>query len=175
MDSIATMDPALAALYDQKTRKLEEQKMVSDEMNAILTKQGGLNENSRLATKNLVAAISVSQKPGYFAYHKTPQEVKEIEDTRVLNKLARRIQKLGRELDQINADIDQSSIRRSKVEPTSMSSLDQWFQTFGRPEGESLPDQITTFAASKKIYGGTAHHRSFRTQSTTPTWGLVTR
>ena len=55
------MDVGLANLYEQKTRKLEEQKQASDEMNAILTRDGGLNENSRLAQKNLVAAISVSK------------------------------------------------------------------------------------------------------------------
>ena len=169
------IDPGLAGLYEQKTRKLEEQKLVSEELNHHLTREGGLNENSRLARKNLVAAISVSQKPGYFEYHSTPSDVKEVEDTKVLNKLARRIEKLGRELDQINAEIEQASVKKSKPVEMQVSSIADWFQTYGRPSGVDVPDQVSTFTQSKKIWGGTAHHRSFKTMSASMKVGLVTR
>ena len=169
------MNPGLAGLYEQKKQKLEEQKLVSDELNSLLTREGGLNENSRLARKNLVAAISVSQKAGYFEYHTTSSEVKQIEDSKVLNKLARRIQKLGRELDQINAEIEQTSVKKTASTEVQVSSIADWFQQYGRPEGDQVPDQLSSFTASKKIYGGTAHHRSFKTQGTSMKVGLVTR
>ena len=48
----------------------------------------------------------------------------------------------------------------------SVGSLDQWFQSYGRPKPS--PDGImTTFQKDKKIYGGTAHHRAFKTQAMT--------
>ena len=168
-------DIGLAGLYEQKTRKLAEQKQASDEMNAILTRDGGLNENSRLAQKNLVAAISVSKKPGYFEYHTASSEVKEIEDSKMLNKLARRVQKLGRELDFINEEIDKSSVKAKAPMEKQMGSIGEWFQTYGRPDGEQVKDQISSFVNSSRIYGGTAHHRSFKTMSTSMKPGLVTR
>lgn len=122
-----------------------------------------------------MAAISVSQKPGYFEYHSTAQDVKEVEDGRVLNKLARRIQKLQRELEALNAEIDGATVKKAAPMEMQVGSIADWFQTYGRPTGAEVPDQMSTFTASKKIYGGTAHHRSFKTQGTSMKTGLVTR
>ena len=48
----------------RKIQKLEEEKQLADEMNAILTRKGGLNESSLQTRKNLNVAIAVSKKPG---------------------------------------------------------------------------------------------------------------
>ena len=63
------MDPSkkslhLEDLYRQKVQKLAEQKALSDKMNEILTKKGGLNESSLNAKRNLLAAIAVSTQAG---------------------------------------------------------------------------------------------------------------
>jgi hypothetical protein len=56
--------------------QLKEQKLLSDQMNELLTKNGGLNEGSKLVVKNLNAAIAVSKRPGYFHYYSPPDELK---------------------------------------------------------------------------------------------------
>jgi len=47
---------------------------------------------SRYTCKNLQAAIAVSKMPGYFEYYHTPEELKKIEEKKVLNTLAKNIQ-----------------------------------------------------------------------------------
>ena len=51
-------------LYKQKMMKLQEQKVLSDQMNSYLTKKGGLNDASCLKKRNLTAAIAVSNQSG---------------------------------------------------------------------------------------------------------------
>ena len=45
------MNPTLSGLYDAKVRKLEEQKSLCAKMNDILTKPGGLNDDSKYSRK----------------------------------------------------------------------------------------------------------------------------
>lgn len=181
------MDNGLAALYEQKKRKLEEQKAISDKMNNILTGDNGMNDNSRLACKNLIAAIAASQKPGYFAYHETSKELAEIESSGTLNKLARSVAKVGRELDNLNAEIEQASVFKKSNYIPEPSSFSQWMETYdeefrkvgiGSTKSANAPepkDMLSTFNASKKIYGGTAHHRSFKSLAATMKKGHCTR
>ena len=51
-------NPVANDLYALKLKKLEEQKILSDRMNEILCKKGGLIEGSALSRKNLKAAIA---------------------------------------------------------------------------------------------------------------------
>jgi hypothetical protein len=60
---------ALDHLYTMKFQKIKEQKALSDRMHDMLSKSGGLNESSKMALKNLQAAITVSKRPGYFDYY----------------------------------------------------------------------------------------------------------
>jgi hypothetical protein len=83
---------SLDRLYELKLQKLKEQKVVSDQMNDILSRQGGLNDMSKYTCKNLQAAIAVSKMPGYFEYYHIPEELKKIEEKKVLNTLAKNIQ-----------------------------------------------------------------------------------
>lgn len=62
--ALGSGDAALDKLYELKLQKIKEQKDLSDRMNEILTKHGGLNENSKLTRKSLQAAIAVAKQPG---------------------------------------------------------------------------------------------------------------
>lgn len=169
---------ALIALYEHKVQKLNEQKALSDRMNEILTRKGGLNDNSKNVRKNLSAAIAVSKQPGYFEYYQTPSEVKELEDSKILNSLVKSLGKVHRELEQINTEIashHEKAAAPPKIE-TSLTSMAQWFETYGRPENtQCLEERMTTFQPSPKIYGGTSHHRAFKTQSSNMKKGRVTK
>jgi hypothetical protein len=77
-------ETGLSVLYTKKLQKLQEQKKFSDQMNIILTKKGGLNENNKQAQRNLNMAIAVSKKPGYFHYHAAADDIQEIEHNKVL-------------------------------------------------------------------------------------------
>lgn len=63
------MAASLDQLYAVKFQKIKEQKALSDRMSDLLSKSGGLNESSKMALKNLQAAITVSKRPGYFEYY----------------------------------------------------------------------------------------------------------
>jgi len=169
------MNPTLSGLYDAKVRKLEEQKELCKKMNDILTGPGGLNEDSKVARKNTLAAIAVSQQPGKFEYHKSSAEVKELEETKVLNKLARAVEKVGRELEQIDTEIHSATPKKTTPEEPSLGSLSSWFDMYGRPEGINAKDMISTFEPAGKIFGGTAHHRSFKSQTSALKKGRITR
>ena len=54
----------------KKVAKLAEQKRASDELNSILTREGGLIATSTKTMKNLDVAVVVSKRPGYFDYYK---------------------------------------------------------------------------------------------------------
>jgi hypothetical protein len=95
----------LDQMYATRLLKLEEQKALSTRMNGLLTKPKGLNDSMKLTVKNLQAAIAVAKQPGYFEYYVAPDDLKNIEDNKVLNSLARGIQKLHMELEQINTEI----------------------------------------------------------------------
>jgi hypothetical protein len=95
----------------------------------------------------------------------------------VLNGLARNISKVNAELDQINAEIEQAT-SKSKGGDSEMSlrNMQQWFDVYGRPShAENHNGLLTTFHQSPKIYGGTAHHRSFKSVSSVMRKGRMTR
>ncbi len=57
--------------------------------------------------------------------------------------------------------------------PPNISSMDQWFNQYGKPR--PAPEGMkSTLEPSTKIYGGTAHHRGFKTLATTLTKGRCT-
>ncbi len=170
----------LMSLYEIKIQKLNEQKELSKRMNDILTRHGGLNENSMIIRKNLSAAIAVSKQPGYFEYYQPTHEIKEIEENKLLNSLVKSLNKVHNELDQIQHEIsshnERSLMNQSlKMEP-NISNLSQWFETYGRPENTVLlEERMTSFQNSPKIYGGTNHHRAFKSQASTMKKGRVTK
>lgn len=189
------MEGAVAKLYELKIQKIKEQKDLSDRMNDLLTKHGGLNESSRLARKNLQAAIAVAKQPGeqflvsalissfeppnppgFFEYYQPPEEIRATEEGKVLNQLARNIHKVHCELEQIDSEIHKARTAPPAPADIPLSSLSQWFDVYGRPKhGDDGQDLLTTFSPSPKIYGGTAHHRSFKTQASIMRKGRLTR
>ncbi len=164
----------LDSLYDLKAQKLKEQKALSDNASSILEK---LNESSRQCRKNLVVAVAISRQPGYLEYYQPPEEIKAIENERVLNKLASQIRAKHKELEQIDKEIMLSTPKpvSSEIQSPSISSISQWFDIYGRTKHEAEKDMLTTFSPSPKIYGGTAHHRSFKTSATVMRKGHLTR
>lgn len=171
------MSAVLDQMYAARLLKLEEQKALSTRMNDLLTKPKGLNESMKLTVKNLQAAIAVSKQPGYFEYYVTPDDLKNIEDNKILNGLARAIQKLHFELEQLNHEISTLEAKRPqpKMNDIPLDSLAQWFDMYGRPKDSNNKEQITQFVPSSRVYGGTSHHRAFKTQSSAMKTGRITR
>mmetsp|Transcript_5370 Transcript_5370/g.5503 ORF Transcript_5370/g.5503 Transcript_5370/m.5503 type:complete len:180 (+) Transcript_5370:126-665(+) len=169
-------ETGLSVLYTKKIQKLQEQKNFSDQMHMLLTKKGGLNENNKQAQRNLNMAIAVSKKPGYFHYHAAADDIQEIEHNKVLATLARSIAKCNGEIDQINEEIIHASSKPiEKMSEVSLMSIGQWHETYGKASRASVEGMITQFDKSTKIYGGTAHHRSFKTVSSVMKKGRITR
>lgn len=172
------MTSGLDQLYAARLQKLEEQKALSTRMNDILTKSKGLNESARLTLKNLQAAIAVARQPGYFEYYTTPDDLKQVEEHKVLNNLARSIQKIHQELEQINAEIHTMEMKRSQPKPSDipLTSLNQWFDMYGgKPKDVNNKEQITQFHPVARVYGGTGHHRAFKSQASAMKVGRITR
>lgn len=168
----------LQQLYETKFVKLKEQKEVSDKMHEI---SGILQESTQKSRKNLKAAIAVSKQPGYFEYYAAPTNVEEIERDKTLTKLARVVQRLNRELDEISAEIAsiEAAQREARAKETMMpgpSSLAQWFDVYGRAKTlEADQSMRTTFQASPKVYGGTSHHRAFKSLASSMKKGKATK
>jgi hypothetical protein len=172
----------LTQLTTMKIAKLKEQKELSDKMSAMLHDR--IIPNQTLNNKNLTAAVAVSKKPGFFDYHQKPDDIKEFEREKILNKLARAIGKLNNELDGINAEINLATTEAKNVtnsennkllnnpEKAGLSSIAQWIESYGTPK-ETDSDQFSSFKPASKIYGGTAHHRSFKSKALTMTKGRM--
>ena len=170
----------LDAMYAAKLVKLEEQKKLSDDMNAMLSKH--LNPGSKLSCKNLQAAIAVSKKAGKFEYYQASPDVVEIEANKSLNGLAKRIAGVHKELEAMNEEINAAEAakkaaanKKCTIEDTQMG-LSGWFETFGKPQPAPGQDSLlSSFTPASKIYGGTSHHKSFKTSALTMKRGTLTR
>jgi len=158
-----------AGLLAAKVKKLEQQRAQSDDLHTLLTSKGGLNESQFLTCKNLKAAVAVSKQAGFFEYHKHSAEVQRAYDRKECNQLVKKIARTQQDLDAIEEDIRGKEAQRLKSlelrEPT-LTSLDQWFQEYGRPK--DMPERFnSSITDNKKIYGGTNHHQSFRSHART--------
>ena len=78
-------------LLHKKLRTLEQQRAQSDDLNALLTREGGLNESQHMTCKNLKAAVAVSKQPGFFEYHKHSVEVQCAYDRKTCNQMVKKI------------------------------------------------------------------------------------
>lgn len=172
------MSSNLEQLYNAKFQKIKQQQTVSKKMHDLLSKQGGLNDNSTLKMKNLQAAIAVSKQPGYFEYYHSSDDVKHVEEKKVLSYLAREIAKYNAELEQLNSEIEQAE-HQNKLqhkEPPAVNDLRQWFELYGRPTmTEEKRERLTGFTKSSRMYGGNKHFNSFKSASTIMIKGKVTR
>jgi hypothetical protein len=183
----------LEKLSAQKAVLLGEQSAVSGEMHRLLTIKGedatdglgdGALENSKKATKNLTAAIVQSKQPGYFEYHHRSRRVKDMEKRQELKKLTARIARIGDQLAAVTAELDAAEHERqqlsrsmSVVEATPVSGLKEWFGRYGEPSKEmrGRKDLASTLVPNTKVYGGTSHHRAFRSVAVTLKRGTLVR
>lgn len=168
------MESGLNRLYEQKIKKLNEQRELSNKMNAIVRE---LSNNSHIVKKNLEVAITVSKRPGYFHYYEPDPKIRELEQSKVLENLVAAIHRIGREIEQLDREIEQmrANMRNAGVFVNDVRSLPEWFSVYGRPSADpETSDRISSFVSSQKVYGGTSHHRAFRSQSTVMKKGRCT-
>jgi hypothetical protein len=155
----------LESLISLKEQKLISQKSLSDEFHEIVLKLSISNNQKR---KNLVAAIAVAKQPGYFAYYEPPSEIQSLESSNVLKQLAQQISKLNREIELLNEEIrhEFESKASNMNTSTELDKISQWYEVYGRPSRPN-DDRLTSFVPNNKVYGGTSHHRSFKSVSVT--------
>uniref|UniRef100_A0A7S2FSZ0 Uncharacterized protein n=1 Tax=Florenciella parvula TaxID=236787 RepID=A0A7S2FSZ0_9STRA len=163
-----------------KMAKLKEQKRVADEINELLTRPGedGLNESSRKTMKNLEVAVVVSKRPGFFEYYKPAPEVEAIQKNGEIQHLVKKLNRLGGEIAQLDAESQNIEAMRKPLKMSSgpeLTSLAQWNARYGTVEKPVPSGFYSGFNDAPKIYGGTEHHRAFKTQSRTMKRGRLIR
>ena len=137
----------------------------------------GLNEVSRLTQRSLEVAIVVSKRPGVIDYYQQPEETKTIVQNNDLKNLSKKVDRIQGEIDSVDTELQQIELMRQK--PTmgtgsEMTSLQQWLARHGDPK-PAPSGFMSTFQRDPKIYGGTNHHKAFKSQSTTMKRGFLTR
>jgi hypothetical protein len=147
----------------------------------------GFNEASRKTCKNLEAVITMSKRPGYFAYYKQPDHLQALVRSGEVARLQEQVVQLQKQIDQLTEKIDSANAASGgAVSPThgqlndakssaSVHNLTQWFATYGSPKQGVNSDQYTNFTPNKKVYGGTSHYAAFRSQSSTMKKGHLTK
>lgn len=167
------------SLTKTKLDKLDEQSVFSNQLHEILTKEGGLVQTSDRVCKNLVAAVAVSQRPGFFEYYQTPPEVQRVYDCGECRSIVRKISRTQQEIDHIDRELAERAHAASSTSANvgspehAVCNLDQWFSSYGRPK-EPPAGFVTSFQKVSKIYGATAHHRAFKSQAMTMKKGRLT-
>ncbi|CAN0012420.1 unnamed protein product [Ascophyllum nodosum] len=160
-------------------RKLAQQKELANEFNDILTREGGLNEHTRQTCKNLEYAIAIATRPGAIDYYRAPEEIERIVKNGDLVALTSRIARVQQDIDQVKKDIQQaadlSAKARAQNPKPACSSFAEWSTFYGEPNPPKFGGVLTTFEKNAKIYGGTNHHRAFKTQATVMKKGFLTR
>mmetsp|Transcript_14265 Transcript_14265/g.18529 ORF Transcript_14265/g.18529 Transcript_14265/m.18529 type:complete len:174 (+) Transcript_14265:22-543(+) len=172
--------PLAAELIASKQRKLVEQKKVADEMNLLVSEH---MEQSRIITKDLGRAIDVASRPGFHNYYKPPEQYQMNIRNDDLKKFTKKVDRLQGDIDSLDAEINQIDLATKKVvaivpETAQVSSLKQWLARYGTQQPEQNtppPHYMSTFQPTPKIYGGTNHHKAFKSQATTMTKGILTR
>ncbi len=175
------MSGNLDALYAANLVKLQEQKVLSDNMQEMLKTH--LVPSSKMTCKNLKAAIAVSKKPGVFEYYQPTEDVKNIESNKKLNGLAKRIGTVNNELAAMTEEIAAAEAAKAAATKNGMGStsesmgLDGWFEIYGRPAApeDAQASLLSSFEPARKIYGGTTHHKSFKSSATIMKRGTLTR
>jgi hypothetical protein len=165
-------------LLKRKQDLLRKQKRVCEEMNELLTRdETGLNEVSRMTKRSLEVAIVLSKRPGAIDYYEQPEETQTIVRNNDLKNLSKRVDRIQGEIDSVDAELEQIEAMRKKPTlgaGTEMTSIRQWMARHGDPK--PAPNGFySEFQNDRKIYGGTNHHKAFKTQSTTMKRGMMTR
>ena len=130
-------------LLHKKLRTLEQQRAQSDDLNALLTREGGLNESQYMTCKNLKAAVAVSKQPGFFEYHKHSAEVQRAYDRKTCNQMVKKIARTQQDLDAIEEDI-RARVKSEELRAKDLKTLrtlegllpldEDWDSSDGEPE-----------------------------------------
>jgi hypothetical protein len=165
-------------LQQKRAAKVEEQRLVAENMSSMLRKPQGLIENNARACRNLDVAITKSKSPGVFAYHKAPSSIARAEKNNDMGSMNGKITSIQKEIHQIDRDMDLARKKQRQLEDSKQKvgimNMSQWFDTFGVPKPEPAPGYTTRFTPGTKVYGGTNHYSGFRTVSTRLTKGRMT-
>lgn len=128
----------LTILYEMKTKKLLEQKILSDQLHEISMK---LNESSQQVCKNLQLAIAISKRIGStFQYYEKTSDIVNIEQSTIIQKLVNDIAKINQELERMNDEIrDLEKKERYEQQQRDLMSntmkitkFHEWYDTYGR-------------------------------------------
>ena len=183
MPAQPTLHNEVDALVAKKQEVLRRQRRMALRANAKLTQGGScaLNEVARMTCKNTEAAITASRRPGVFAYYSPPQEVGDAVAKGELQTTLKKMMRIQGELEEVDSEYSAAMAKKqatlSSSKPPEPKSLKDWFSHYGRPqapEGPS-PGWKSATGKSKKVYGGTSHHRAFRTQVVLMKPGRLTR
>lgn len=137
--------------------------------------QEGLKHNTKMAIKNLEAAVVASKRAGYFHYHEPSEEVERIEHGKLLEKKLREITKLQKEIDEVNRQIRERHETRREPKPKDLHTLKEFFAEFGRPDPVMFEPLRTEFHSHPKVYGGSKHYSSFKSVAVDMKKGRITR
>lgn len=167
------------ALAKRKMEVLAKQKRMIDRANLKLTKD--LNEVSRMTCKSLQAAIAAAKRPGNFDYYKPPEDIAgEVSRGELQLTLHKALQVQG-EIDEAHSELSEAESKKQaalfSTNAPEPKSLKEWFAHYGRPqvaEGRG-PGWRTETRRNRKVYGGSGHHRAFKTQAVTMNTGRLTR
>ena len=120
---------------------------------------------------------------------------RQVERSNQCGQLTKKLARVNKELENLNEEIAQRELAKkaqraaelAKFElkeddregkgaggGAGMQSLEQWLAVYGQPK-PAPHGYMTTFQKGPKIYGGTTHHRAFKTQSTQMTTGHLIR
>lgn len=176
-------------LLVRKQALLEEQAAVARRFNVLLTCKSedgnndgdGAIENSKKTMKNLEAAIVQSRQPGAFKFHAKSRMVDEMEKSGVLGKLARDINRLEDLIVNVTGELKKmDDARQTALEAKTLpavSGFKDWFARYGHPSEASLqvPGMRSEMIPHPKVYGGTSHHKAFRSVAVNVKKGRLTR
>jgi len=163
----------IKSLHQRRALKVKEQRGIALRMNhSLTTSKDGYNEVSRKTRKNLEAAVVASKKPGFFNYYEPPAHIKSGVKNGEMKQLVAQVQKNQKEIDQLDLELQMAENKRLAMESNKNSSqvvstMSQWFKTYGAPKPEPSAGYTTRFVASSKVYRGYGDKKAFRTQSST--------
>lgn len=145
-----------------KLMKLSEQKELAEQMRNMVDE---LSDSNLRVRKNLEVAISISKRPGNIHYYQPEPKIRDAEESKILEKMLSSIKKIEIEIEQINKELGTCKYaEHGHTVGGASSTLKEWFGVYGRPS-IGHEDKLTSFVESSKIYGGTSHHRAFKSQS----------
>lgn len=104
-----------------------------------------------------------------------------MEKKQELKRLDARIATIQSDLDGVNAQIEQvyadkKAAQEARIMP-SVSGIKDWFARYGEPSKQwaEQPGLKTEYVPNTKVYGGTAHHKAFKSIAVTIKRGSLTR